>query len=224
MAIKAILFDLDGTLIDSEEGITKCVQYALRAYGVEEPDLTKLRVFIGPPLDVIYKKNYGMSDEEAWQAVKKYRERFDVEGIFECSLYDGVQECIHNLKRRGFVIALASSKPEIACRRILAHFGLTEDFDEIVGSTLDGSISSKEQVLEELCRRMAERGGGIERAEMCLVGDTKYDAVGAKIAGIRCLGVTYGFGTREELAAAGADATVDTVKEVELYFENDMGL
>lgn len=224
MAVKAILFDLDGTLIDSEEGITKCVQYALRAFGVDEPDLTKLRVFIGPPLDVIYKGNYGMSDEEAWRAVEKYRERFDVEGIFECSLYDGVQECIRHLKQKGFVIALASSKPETACRRILAHFGLAGEFDEIVGSTLDGSISSKEQVLEELCRRMAERGSGIGRAEMCLVGDTKYDAIGAKTAGIRCLGVTYGFGTREELAAAGADAIVDTVKEVERYFENDMGL
>ena len=221
MAVKAILFDLDGTIINSEEGITKCVQYALRAYGVEEPDLTKLRVFIGPPLELIFKERYGMSGDEAWEAVVKYRERFDVKGIFECSLYEGVGECIRNLKRRGYVIALASSKPETACRRILAHFGLTEEFDEIVGSTLDGSVSSKEEVLEELCRRMAERGHGIGRCEMCLVGDTKYDAAGAKIAGIRCLGVSYGFGTKEELLAAGAEAAVDTVKEVERYFEND---
>ena len=92
--IKAVLFDLDGTIINSEEGITKCVQYALHAYGIDEPDRTKLRCFIGPPLDPVFREKYGMTEAEAWQSVEKYRERFDVKGIFECSLYDGVREAI----------------------------------------------------------------------------------------------------------------------------------
>lgn len=148
--MRAILFDLDGTIINSEEGITKCVQYALKAYGIEEPDRNKLLCFIGPPLDPVFREKYGMTEEEAWQSVQKYRERFDVEGIFECCLYDGVKETIMDLKKKGYTLALASSKPETACRRILEHFGLTPYFDEVVGSTLDGSISTKQEVLEEL--------------------------------------------------------------------------
>ena len=203
--IKAVLFDLDGTIINSEEGITKCVQYALRAYGIDEPDRTKLRCFIGPPLDPVFREKYGMTEAEAWQSVEKYRERFDVKGIFECSLYDGVREAIARFKEHGYLLALASSKPETACRRILEHFDLLGYFDEVVGSTLDGSISTKAEVLEELG----------------LIGDTKYDAAGAKAFGIRCIGVSYGFGTREELLAAGAEAVFDRIEEVETYIEND---
>ena len=176
--IKAVLFDLDGTIINSEEGITKCVQYALRAYGIDEPDRTKLRCFIGPPLDPVFREKYGMTEAEAWQSVEKYRERFDVKGIFECSLYDGVREAIARFKEHGYLLALASSKPETACRRILEHFDLLGYFDEVVGSTLDGSISTKAEVLEELGRRMA--GSHIGKNELCLIGDTKYDAAGAK--------------------------------------------
>ena len=220
--MKAILFDLDGTIINSEEGITKCVQYALRAYGIDEPDRKKLLCFIGPPLDPVFREKYGMTEEEAWQAVEKYRERFDVEGIFECCLYDGVRDAIIRLKEKDYVPALASSKPETACRRILEHFLLTPYFDEVVGSTLDGRISTKEEVLEELGRRMAD--WQISRDEMCLIGDTKYDAAGAKAFGIRCIGVSYGFGTREELLDAGAEAVFDQMEEVERYIENDRSL
>lgn len=217
--MKAILWDLDGTIINSEEGITKCVQYALKAYGIDEPDLKKLLCFIGPPLDPVFREKYGMTGEEAWQAVIKYRERFDVKGIFECCLYDGVKDTIMNLKKKGYVQALASSKPETACRRILEHFGLTPYFDEVVGSTLDGSISTKREVLEELGRRMEHLD--IHKNEMCLIGDTKYDAAGAKDFGIRCIGVGYGFGAREELLAAGAEEVFDEIEEVERYIEND---
>lgn len=217
--MKAILWDLDGTIINSEEGITKCVQYALKAHGIDEPDLKQLLCFIGPPLDPVFREKYGMTGEEAWQSVEKYRERFDVKGIFECCLYDGVKDSIIRLKQKGYVQALASSKPETACRRILEHFGLTPYFDEVVGSTLDGSISTKQEVLEELGRRMEHLE--ISKEEMCLIGDTKYDAAGAKAFGIRCIGVGYGFGTREELLAAGAEAVFDAVEEVERYIEND---
>lgn len=220
--MKAILFDLDGTIINSEEGITKCVQYALKAYGIDEPDRSKLLCFIGPPLEPVFREKYGMTAEEAWQSVVKYRERFDEKGIFECCLYDGVKDVIIDLKKKGYVLALASSKPEQACRRILEHFGLTPYFDEIVGSTLDGSISTKEEVLAELWRRM--KAHSIRKEEMCLIGDTKYDAAGAGAFGIRCIGVSYGFGTKEELLAAGAEAVFDQIREVENYIENDKKL
>lgn len=220
--MKAILFDLDGTIINSEEGITKCVQYALRAKGIEEPDLKKLLRFIGPPLEPSFREHYGMTEDEAWESVAKYRERFDVKGIFECCLYDGVKETIISLKEKGYVLALASSKPETACRRIIEHFGLTPYFDEIVGATLDGSIGTKEEVLEELGRRMAHMQ--ITKDEMCLIGDTKYDAAGAKIFGIRCIGVSYGFGTREDMLAAGAEAVFDGIEEVERYIEENRTL
>lgn len=220
--MKAILFDLDGTIINSEEGITKCVQYALRAKGIEEPDLKKLLCFIGPPLEPSFREHYGMTEEEAWESVVKYRERFDVKGIFECCLYDGVKETIISLKEKGYVLALASSKPETACRRIIEHFGLTPYFDEIVGATLDGSIGTKEEVLEELGRRMAHMQ--IAKDEMCLIGDTKYDAAGAKLFGIRCIGVSYGFGTREDMLAAGAEVVFDCIEEVERYIEDDRTL
>ena len=95
--MRAILFDLDGTIINSEEGITKCVQYALKAYGVDEPDLKKLLCFIGPPLEPVFQEKYGMTGQEAWEAVEKYRERFDVKGIFECCLYEGVEKVIRSL-------------------------------------------------------------------------------------------------------------------------------
>ena len=217
--MKAILWDLDGTIINSEEGITKCVQYALRAFGIDEPDLKKLECFLGPPLDPVFRERYGMTNEEAWQAVEKYRERYDVDGIFECYLYEGVKETIQGLKDKGYVIALASSKPETACRRILEHFGLLSCFDEVVGSTLDGSISTKHEVLEGLGRRMERYG--IPKREMCLIGDTKYDAQGAAAFGIRCIGAGYGLGKNEELFAAGAEAVFDDIREMERYIEND---
>ena len=210
--MKAILFDLDGTIINSEEGITKCVQYALKSFGIEEPDLKKLLCFIGPPLDPVFREKYGFDEKQAWEAVVKYRERFDVKGIFECELYDGVADAIKKLKEEGYVIALASSKPEGACKRIIEHFSLTPYFDMIVGSTLDGSISTKQEVLEELGRRMKHMD--IAKEEMCLIGDTHYDVNGANQFGTRCIGVTYGFGTREQLENAGAYRVCDTINEV----------
>lgn len=218
--IKAVLFDLDGTIINSEEGITKCVQYALAARGIDEPDRSKLVCFIGPPLEPVFREKYGMTEEQAWEAVVKYRERFDQTGIFECCLYEGVPEVLKSLRKKGYFLALASSKPETACKRILEHFGLLGEFDEVTGSTLDGSVSTKQEVLEELFCRM----NGIKKENMCLVGDTKYDAAGAMQAGIRCIGVGYGFGTKEELLGAGAETVLPSIKEVESYIENDKGL
>ena len=124
--MNTILFDLDGTLIDSSEGIIKCVLYTLDFYGIKEPDTAKLYRFIGPPLSESFERYYGFSHEKAYEAVQKYRERYNTTGIFECKLYPGVEKCIRTLKEQGYRIGMASSKPEESCRRILDHFGILE--------------------------------------------------------------------------------------------------
>lgn len=221
--MKAILFDMDGTIINSEEGITKCVQYALQAFGIEETDLSKLRCFIGPPLDPVFREKYGMTWERSWEVVEKYRERYDVKGIYECRIYDGVRETLELLKEKGYILAVASSKPESACKRIVEHFGLEKYFDYVAGSTLDGSVSTKQEVLELLMERMQgdDSGEVILKEDMCLIGDTKYDALGAAAVHIPCIGVSYGFGTREELLEAKAAAVYDDIREVVNYIESN---
>lgn len=210
---KVVLFDLDGTLIDSSEGITKSAQYCLDYYGIHEEDLDKLRVFIGPPLVYSFPKYYGFEGPKIREAVDKYRERYNKIGIFECALYPGAEDCLKKLKDNGYIICLASSKPEGACRRILDHFGITELFDEIVGSTPDGRIDTKQQVLEELFSRTPE----VNVDEMVLVGDTIFDVEGANKVNLSTIGVDYGFGNVDEMKAAGAVSICSSLMEVADY-------
>lgn len=208
--IKAVLFDLDGTLIDSSEGITKSAQYALKRFGIEVEELDSLKFFIGPPLVYTFTRHYKFSMEQAKEAVASYRERYNVIGIFECSLYPHVRECIEELKRRGYRIGMASSKPEAACKRILEHFKLLDLFDEVVGATPDGSIDTKEEVLRELLRRWED----VSADELCLIGDTMFDVAGAQQVGIACVAVSFGFGQVEEMLKAGAKAVCDDLIEL----------
>lgn len=208
--MKAILFDLDGTLIDSSEGITRSAQYALAHFGIEEPDLEKLYFFIGPPLVDTFMERYGFSKEKAVEAVAVYRERYQDIGIFECSLYPGVRECIEELRRRGYMIGMASSKPEVSCKRILEHFGILGMFDDVVGATFDGRIDSKEEVLNEVMRRWSD----IPRDEMCLIGDTMFDIEGANKAGVPSIAVSFGFGNVDEMLKAGAKTVIDDLREL----------
>ena len=188
--MNTILFDLDGTLIDSSEGIIKSVLYTLDFYGIEETDTTKLYQFIGPPLSESFEKFYGFSNKKAYDAVQKYRERYNKTGIFECKLYPGVEKCIRTLKEQGYRIGMASSKPEVSCKRILEHFGILPLFDDVVGATFDGRRDKKSEILEEVMRRWSH----IPKSEMCLIGDTMFDVNGAKELGIACLAVSFGFG------------------------------
>ncbi len=215
--MKKVLFDLDGTLINSQEGITKGVQYALReSLGIDEPDLEALRCFIGPPLSLMFTRKYQVSPEKIEPAVAKYREYYDTVGMNECELYPGVIETLKRMRKKGYTIGLASSKPEISCMQILKNLGVADYFDEIVGASLGPERREKVLVLEEAFRRMDVT----DRSQILLIGDTKYDAIGAVKAGIDCIGVTYGFGTREELVAAGAVAVFDTLEEVEAYLDD----
>lgn len=211
-----ILFDLDGTLVDSKEGITKGVQYALReGLGIEETDLDALTCFIGPPLALMFKQKYQVPDEKIEPLVATYRVYYDSIGQTQCRLYPGIEELLRHLKERGSMLGVASSKPEGNCVEILKHHGVADYFDYIVGASLGPERREKALVLEEAFRRM----NVTDRSEVILVGDTKYDAEGAHKAGVDCLGVSYGFGTREELVAAGAEAVVDTPQEVEAYLD-----
>lgn len=214
--MKKVLFDLDGTLVNSQEGITKGVQYALREYmGIQESDLDSLRCFIGPPLALMFDAKYHIPAEHIEPTIEKYREYYDSIGMNECALYPGVREILQHLREKGYTIGLASSKPEHNCRGILENLGVAEYFDYIVGASRGPKRREKVLVLKEAFRRMDVT----DLSEVVLVGDTKYDAIGAEKAGIVCIGVTFGFGTREELLEAGAAAVFDTMAEVEAYLD-----
>lgn len=213
-----ILFDLDGTLTDPKEGITKCVQYALKAFGIEaDPD--DLVDFIGPPLAESFQKYYHMNAEEALKAVVKYRERFSNIGIFENGVYPGIQELLAELKISGRRVALATSKPEIFAKRILDNYGLSDYFDVIVGSEMNGRRTDKAEVIEEALRQLGIVGPE-EKQYVLMVGDRLHDMIGAVKNQIDGLGVYYGYAHEGELEEAGASATVRTVPELRSFLEN----
>lgn len=208
---KTILFDLDGTLTESGEGITKSVQYALEKMGKPEPDLHKLRVFIGPPLLEQFMCYGEMSRAEAEKAVFWYRERYIPIGIFENRPYAGIPEMLRTLKDHHFVLAVASAKPEASVLRVLEHYELDQYFEAAVGSEEDGRRSKKAEVIEETLRRLHREN---DREQVLMVGDREHDVIGAREAGLRCLAVGYGYGTPEELKTANPFKMVETVEDL----------
>lgn len=218
---KYLLFDLDGTLTDPGVGITTCVQYALKAFGIEEPDLNKLTPFIGPPLKESFKEFYHMDDEQAWKAVEKYRERFDDVGIFENEVYKGIPEMLRLLQSKGFYLAVASSKPTVSVERILEHFDLRKYFCVVVGSELDGTRVNKEEVVMEALNRLFSYKP-IQYSQVYMIGDRKFDVEGAKALGVESVGVTYGYGDIEELKVAKADYIVRSVEELQNFLMREV--
>ncbi len=211
---KAILFDLDGTLTESGIGITKSVQQALERMGKPEPDLDKLRVFVGPPLKEQFMKYAGFTEEEAEQAIRLYRERYTTVGLFENAVYDGVEDMLKNLKEGGYVLAVASSKPEVFVKQILEYFHLDHYFIEMVGSELNGGRSRKSEVVEEALLRLGLKG---DREHVLMVGDKEHDVFGAREAGMNCVAVTWGYGTAEELAESQPMLTIDDPDQLVKY-------
>lgn len=215
MKYKYLLFDLDGTLTDPREGITTSVQYALRAFGIEETDLDKLTPFIGPPLRESFMQFYGFTIEQAETAVEKYREWFRPKGIFQNSMYPGIKEMLEMLRENGKILAVASSKPQIFVEQILHHFGIYQYFTVIVGSELDGRRDTKEEVVAEALRQLKESGMQETAASKAvMIGDRKFDIAGGKEHGLITAGVTFGYAAEGELEEAGADFVVDTVEEL----------
>ncbi|MDE7266388.1 MAG: HAD family hydrolase [Lachnospiraceae bacterium] len=212
-----ILFDLDGTLTDPKIGITSSVQYALRAFGIDEPNLDKLEPFIGPPLTDSFMEFYDFTKEQAQQAVVKYRERFDKQGIYENTMYEGIDKMLSALKERGKILSIASSKPTPLVTRVLEHFQIKQYFDYIVGSEFDGTRSKKEEVVAYALEQMAPNllDARERKARVAMVGDRKFDVEGAKAFGLTSVGVSFGYASEGELEAAGADYIVDTVSELE---------
>ncbi len=208
-----ILFDLDGTLTDSGEGIMKCVQYALEEAGITEDDEAVLKKYIGPPLVDSFQKVHGLTQEQALRAVAKYRERYNTKGIYENVMLPGMKECVAKVSQAGKKIALATCKPELFTDRILEYFGLTEYFDVVVGS-IDVTRKYKAQVIEEVFVRLAQLDKNFTKERAIMVGDRKDDVNGAKQTGIECVGVRFGFAEEGELEAAGADYIVETPEEL----------
>lgn len=212
---KAILFDLDGTLTESGEGITKSVQYALEKLGKPEEDLDALKVFVGPPLMEQFMKYADLDEETARRAVEIYRERYSTIGIFENRPYPGVAHMLEELKKKGYVLAVASSKPEYFVKKILAHFELEGYFEEAVGSEMNGSRTNKTEVIEETLSRLHLEN---HRDQVLMVGDKEHDILGARKAGVECLAVSYGYGTMEELTEAKPLQIADSAEEVLDFF------
>ncbi len=208
-----ILFDLDGTLTDPKIGICTSVQYALRDAGIIEENLDVLEPFIGPPLKDSFVEYYQMSEEQAGQAVKKYRERFEVTGLYENVIYPGISDLLRALKMEGIKVGIASSKPTVFVEKVLVHFHIREFFDVVVGSELDGTRGRKEEVVSEALKLLVpNKNDGYDKCVM--IGDRRFDVEGAKAHNLESIGVSYGYGGREELRTAGATYIVDTVSEL----------
>ncbi len=205
-----ILFDLDGTLTDPGEGITNSVAYALNKFDIHVEDKSQLYKFIGPPLIDSFMRFYGFSSEQAKQAVAFYREYFTVKGIFENLVYNGVEDMLISLKSSGKRLCVATSKPEPFAKTILEHFNLAHYFEYIAGSTLDETRTKKDEVIEYALEKCCFT----DRAKAVMVGDREHDALGAAKCSLDCIGVLFGYGSREELEAAGAKYIAETVEDI----------
>ena len=207
-----VLFDLDGTLTDPGEGIANSVAYALNKYGINVDDKKELYKFIGPPLYESFSSFYGFSEEKAREAITFYREYYKEKGINECKLYDGIKELLQGLKNAGYKISLATSKPEIFAHRVLDNYGIHSYFDFIGAATTDEKTrSTKEQVIEYVLASL----NVTDTSKLVMIGDRLFDINGAKQFGIDSIGVTFGYGSYEELEKAGATYIVNTPEEIE---------
>jgi phosphoglycolate phosphatase len=209
-SIKNILFDLDGTLTDPVEGITGCIQYALERMSAPTFTRAELQLHIGPPLRGTFSQILKTTDEATIErAVALYRERFSDVGLFENEVYEGVPEMLEILQSAAKRLFVATSKVEVYTNRILEHFALSPYFVGIYGSAPDGKFDNKAELIEHILAKESLRPG-----ETVMVGDRKYDVAGAKENGCLTVGVTYGYGSVEELRAAGADYICHSPREV----------
>ena len=193
---QTILFDLDGTLTDPREGITRSIQYALGKLGIDEPDITRLEHFIGPPLLQAFMQFYGFDEAKAWEAVSFYRERFKVTGLYENRVFDGVMPLLEDLSGQGRQLYVATSKPWVFAREIARHFDFARHFKMIYGSELDGTRTNKVELIAHLISEQ-----GLDPAQTLMIGDRKHDLIGARRNGLDAAAVGYGFGSLAELQA-----------------------
>lgn len=205
-----LLFDLDGTIVDSSRGITNCAIYALEKFGITVTDRRELYRFIGPPLVDSFRDFYGFSDESAKAAVAFYRERYREVGMYENDVYEGIPELLESLRARGKRIFLATSKPEEFAKKILEYLKLDKYFDLIAGATFDRSRDTKESVI----RYALAEGGLVPDETVVMIGDRLHDVEGAQAVGIDSIGVLWGFGSREELESEGATNIAEAAEDI----------
>ena len=204
---KTILFDLDGTLTDSGEGIINCATLALRHFGLPIPSYADMRTFVGPPLRDSFIR-FGVPADQADEAIRVYRSRYIPTGMFENTPYPGIRELLEALRAEGYTLYVATPKPEEMSVTILEKFDLAKYFHRICGASIDSSRSTKDAVIAYLL----ESSGAKE--DMVMVGDTKYDILGAKAHGIPAIGVGWGYGKVEEMEEAGAVGIAETMDEL----------
>jgi len=206
--MKTILFDLDGTLTDSKEGILKSIQYALSCYGIEE-QLDNLGMFLGPPAHLAFQEFYGFSEEKAFEITNVFRKRYSQKGIYENRIYDGIKELLEKFYSDGIKLCVATSKPQIYTEKILNSFDIRKYFDVVVGSDLEGTFCEKSDIIARAIELSGE-----DKNECVMVGDRKYDIIGAKENGIKSIAVLYGYGNREEFVLSGADFIAEKVENI----------
>jgi len=212
---KYIIFDLDGTITDPKVGITKSIDYALTSFGIETKNLDSLCKYIGPPLMNTFQEDYGFSEDEAKSAVSKYREYFNVTGIYENLVYCGVEEMLGKLQNNQKKLMIATSKPTEFAKRILEYFNLIQYFDFVAGSEMDGRRIDKADVI----KYVMEENQITDTSEVIMIGDRKHDIIGAKTMKIAAIGVLYGYGDKDELTLAGADCILEKVEDISALFE-----
>ena len=205
--MKSVLFDLDGTLTDSGEGITRCAQLALSHFGIDIPDRNRLRVFVGPPLRESFPR-FGVPEDQVEEAIAIFRSRYLTVGKFENAVYPGIPQLLQKLCDRGYHLYVATSKPEDTAVEIMKKFGLDPYFDLICGAVWDGSRDAKEAVIAYLMEQIGSEN------EAIMIGDTAYDVIGAKAHGIPTIGVSWGYGEDQDMIDAGAVALARDTEEL----------
>lgn len=207
---KYLLFDLDGTLTDSGEGITKAVKYALEYFGIQVEDLNELKKFVGPPLNDSYKRFYGFDDEQAELGIKKFREYYVEKGIYENKVYDGIEKMLKTLKDNGKTLIIATSKPEAHAKIVLDYFDLAKYFDFICGADFEETRVKKGDVIKYAIETAKIK----DLDKTIMIGDREHDVIGARENGLKCIGVLYGYGNPVELTQARAFKVVKTPEEL----------
>lgn len=203
-----LLFDLDGTLTDSAEGIINCIKHAAETMGFPMPENPER--FLGPTLYDSFAKYCDLNNEQVPEAVRIYRERYKSIGLFENRVYDGIPGMLETLKNSGFELFVATSKPDVFAERILEKFGLAHYFRMIGGADINGTRNEKWEVIDHVLRN----NGIADKSAVLMIGDRDNDVIGAQCAGIKCMGVLWGYGSGKELAETGADFIAETPQNV----------
>lgn len=217
MSFQYILFDLDGTLTDPAEGIINSFINAYKYFGKEIPSYEKLCSFIGPPLIQTFKTEFGFDEEKSKEGVKAYRAYFSTKGLFENKVYEGIPELLKKLQNQGYILAVATSKPEPYSIQIAEHFDLSRYFTRICGSNLDETRSKKGEVIEYALKSL----NITDKSKVLMIGDRKHDIFGAKENGIKSCGVLFGYGSKKELQEAGADYIAENITALENLILNN---